>query len=256
MANRSIAMTRDCFEPTSVCLGSETCARVSFLQTLIFHRGVAPHHRSPVSAIEPAGMHLQAARDPALAEPARCGTLFSQRPFFGGTARGFKSFWRWKSQNRARRPPIDQRLRDPLRRMSRIQWGAPRFHGVLLTLGFDACVRVDRPHNAVRPSLVIVHERSPPLICGSACSHFLVLSLGRRQLLWFEVPRHRRPIGWPDRFIEAFRWTAPAYLVHDIDRVRTTCRWTRMPPGSSGAAAGYHCRHPDVVHAASPLGGI
>src|SRR5262249_2218965 len=32
----------------------------------------------------------------------------------------------------------------------------------------------------------------------------LVLGHGRRQLLWFEVTRHRRPSGWPDRLPRPF----------------------------------------------------
>src|SRR5205823_111987 len=52
---------------------------------------------------------------------------------------GFKSFWRWKSRNRAGRPKIDRGLRDLIRRMSKEnpRWGAPRIHGELLMLGFE-----------------------------------------------------------------------------------------------------------------------
>ena len=47
---------------------------------------------------------------------------------------------------------------------------------------------------------------------------FLVLSHGRRQLLWFEVTRHPTA-EWPARQItEAFPWTsAPSYLGRDND---------------------------------------
>ena len=48
---------------------------------------------------------------------------------------------------------------------------------------------------------------------------FLVLSHGRRQLLWFEVTRHPTA-EWAghDQIIEAFPWaSAPTYLMRDND---------------------------------------
>src|ERR1700740_1494803 len=47
---------------------------------------------------------------------------------------GFRSFWRWKSRNKAGRPRIDRGLRDLIRRMSREnpRRGASRLHGELL----------------------------------------------------------------------------------------------------------------------------
>jgi transposase InsO family protein len=48
---------------------------------------------------------------------------------------------------------------------------------------------------------------------------FLVLSHGRRQLLWFEVTRHPTAEWLARQITEAFSWTsAPAYLVRDNDR--------------------------------------
>jgi hypothetical protein len=80
--DRSIVMTRDCFEPGSVflifvtatvcCEGFATAATgavddagvgrffadfdIEILRSA--HGGVAPHHRSPASAMEPAGQDL------------------------------------------------------------------------------------------------------------------------------------------------------------------------------------------------------
>jgi hypothetical protein len=83
----SNAMTRDCFEPRSALLGSGSSAlcrddfvvgtrlaltpSVASLQTLTLRssvrfRGVAPHHRSPTSAMEPAGQHLGAPLAPEI----------------------------------------------------------------------------------------------------------------------------------------------------------------------------------------------
>ena len=47
---------------------------------------------------------------------------------------------------------------------------------------------------------------------------FLVLSHGRRQLLWFEVARHPTAEWLARQITEAFPWTsAPSYLVRDND---------------------------------------
>jgi transposase InsO family protein len=48
---------------------------------------------------------------------------------------------------------------------------------------------------------------------------FLVLSHGRRQLLWFEVTRHPTAEWLARQITEAFPWApAPTYLVRDNDR--------------------------------------
>jgi transposase InsO family protein len=48
---------------------------------------------------------------------------------------------------------------------------------------------------------------------------FLVLSHGRRQLLWFEVTRHPTTEWLARQITEAFPWaSAPTYLVRDNDR--------------------------------------
>jgi transposase InsO family protein len=47
---------------------------------------------------------------------------------------------------------------------------------------------------------------------------FLVVSHGRRQLLWFAVTRHPSAEWLAQQFVEAFPWgTAPTYLVRDND---------------------------------------
>ena len=53
---------------------------------------------------------------------------------------GFLSYWRWKSLPLGGRPQIHTKLRVLIRRMSMENrlWGAPRIHGELLKLGFEA----------------------------------------------------------------------------------------------------------------------
>jgi hypothetical protein len=52
---------------------------------------------------------------------------------------GFRRYWRWKSNARGGRPPVETELRALIRRMSveDLLWGAPRIHGELLKLGFE-----------------------------------------------------------------------------------------------------------------------
>ena len=52
---------------------------------------------------------------------------------------GFRRYWRWKSNPRGGRPPIENELRALIRQMSSENqlWGAPRIHGELLKLGFS-----------------------------------------------------------------------------------------------------------------------
>ena len=53
---------------------------------------------------------------------------------------GFRCYWRWKSRSVGGRPQLETDLRMLIRRMSieNPLWGAPRIHGELLKLGFEA----------------------------------------------------------------------------------------------------------------------
>src|SRR3984885_12378520 len=53
---------------------------------------------------------------------------------------GFRCYWRWKSRSLGGRPQIEAGVRGVIRRMSveNPLWGAPRIHGELLKLGFEA----------------------------------------------------------------------------------------------------------------------
>jgi hypothetical protein len=150
---------------------------------------------------------------------------------------GFRAFWRWRSRNRAGRPRIDRDLRDLIRRMSRENplWGASRIHGELLMLGFEVAqstvskymVRPSKPSSQTWKTFLRNHAEAiaaidmcvVPTLNFDLLFVFLVLTHGRRQLLWFEVTRHPIAEWLAKQITEAFPWTsAPAYLVRDNDR--------------------------------------
>jgi hypothetical protein len=66
--------------------------------------------------------------------------LVKPETVIGWHRKGFKLYWTRKSRNRGVRPPIDAEIRTLIRRMARENptWGAPRIHGELLMLGFNA----------------------------------------------------------------------------------------------------------------------
>src|SRR5262245_48862979 len=149
---------------------------------------------------------------------------------------GFKAFWRWKSPNRAGRPKIDRGLRDLIRRMSREnpKWGASRIHGELLMLGFEVAqstvskymVQGGAPSQSWKTflqnhaqAIAAIDLCVVPTLTFERLFAFLVLSHGRRQLMWFEVTRHPTAEWLARQITEAFPWaSAPAYLVRDNDR--------------------------------------
>ncbi len=150
---------------------------------------------------------------------------------------GFRAFWRWKSRNRAGRPRIDRDLRDLIQRISRENplWGAPRIHGELLMLGFEVAqstvskymARPSKPPSQSWKTFLRNHAEAiaaidmcvVPTLTFDLLFAFLVMSNGRRQLLWFEVTRHPTAERLARQITEAFPWTsAPAYLVRDNDR--------------------------------------
>jgi transposase InsO family protein len=149
---------------------------------------------------------------------------------------GFKSFWRWKSRNRAGRPKIDRGLRDLIRRMSKEnpQWGASRIHGELLMLGFEVAqstvskymLQGGSPSQSWKTffrnhaqAIAAIDLCVVPTLTFDRLFAFLVLGHGRRQLLWFEVTRHPTAEWLARQITEAFPWASvPAYLVRDNDR--------------------------------------
>jgi len=149
---------------------------------------------------------------------------------------GFKAFWRWKSRHRAGRPKIDRELRDLIRQMSKENplWGAPRIHGELLKLGFDVAestvskymVKHRGPPSQTWRTFLRNHADAiaaidlclVPTVTFECLFAFLIVSHGRRQLLWFAVTKHPTAEWLAQQIVEAFPWdTAPRYLIRDND---------------------------------------
>jgi len=121
---------------------------------------------------------------------------------------GFRLFWRWKSRSRGGRPKVPLEIRQLIREMSVANplWGALRIHGELLTLGIAVgqtsvtkyMARHRRPPSQgwktflrdhaggiASLDLFVVPTISFRLLCG-----LLILSHGRRQILWLGVTAH------------------------------------------------------------------
>jgi hypothetical protein len=112
--------------------------------------------------------------------------------------KGFKLYWRWKSNaGKPGRPPIEREIRDLIRRMSRENptWGAPRILSELLLLGY----------NVAEPTVAkyMVLTRKPPSQTWrtfldnhapdiAACDFFTVPTVTFRVLYVFVVLRHDR----------------------------------------------------------------
>jgi transposase InsO family protein len=174
---------------------------------------------------------------------------------------GVRAFWRWKSRNRAGRPLIDCELRALIRRMSieNALWGASRIHGELLKLGYEVAqstvskymARGGKPPSQSWKTFLRNHAEAiaaidmciVPTLRFERLFAFLVLSHGRRRLLWFEVTRHPTAAWLARQITEAFPWaSAPAYLVRDNDRAygqvftsRVTAMGIRDRPISPGS---------------------
>ena len=121
---------------------------------------------------------------------------------------GFRFFWRWKSRSRGGRPKVPLEIRQLIREMSLANplWGAPRIHGELLKLGIDVgqtsvakyMARQRKPPSQgwmtflrnhadglASMDLFVVPTLSFRLLYG-----LLILSHGRRRILWLGVTAH------------------------------------------------------------------
>jgi len=160
---------------------------------------------------------------------------------------GFRSYWRWKSRSRGGRPQIETDLRALIRRMSieNPLWGAPRIHGELLKLGFAvaqssvARYMVKRRGPPSQGWVTFLRNHAPdiaamdlfvvPTIGFNLLYGFVIVRLGRRDLVWIDVTTNPTAEWIAPQITEAFPWNeAPRYLIRDRDRIYGTVVSRRM----------------------------
>ncbi len=160
---------------------------------------------------------------------------------------GFRCYWRWKSRSRGGRPQIETELRALIRRMSveNPLWGAPRIHGELLKLGFEvaqssvAKYMVKRrlpPSQGWRtflrnhaPDIAAMDLFVVPTIGFDLLYAFVIVRLGRRELVWINVTTNPTAEWIARQLTEAFPWSeAPRYLIRDRDRIYGSIVTRRM----------------------------
>jgi transposase InsO family protein len=152
---------------------------------------------------------------------------------------GFKLYWRWLSKPRkGGRPPIEQEIRDLIRRMSHDNpsWGAPRILSELLLLGYsvsEATVAKYMPKIRKLPSqtwrtflanhvpdIVAIDFFTVPTLTFGVLYGFLVLRHDRRQVVHFNVTRHPTAQWTAQQIVESFPFDeAPRYLLRDRDQI-------------------------------------
>src|ERR1700755_2012399 len=137
---------------------------------------------------------------------------------------GFRHYWRWKSRSSGGRPRIDTELRGLIRRISVEDplWGAPRIHGELLKLGFEVAQSTVAKHMVRRrgpPSQgwrTFLHNHAPdiaamdlfgvPNIGFDLLYAFVIVRLGRRDLVWTNVTANPTAEWVARQITEAFPW--------------------------------------------------
>jgi len=151
---------------------------------------------------------------------------------------GFRRYWRWKSRRRGGRPQIETELRALIRQMSteNLLWGAPRIHGELLKLGFSvaqssvAKYMVKRRGPPSQGWRTFLHNHAPdiaamdlfvvPTIGFDLLHAFVIVRLGRRDLVWTNVTANPTAEWVARQITEAFPWDgAPRYMIRDRDRI-------------------------------------
>ena len=153
--------------------------------------------------------------------------------------RGFKLYWRWKSQTRnPGRPKIDAEVRELIRRMSRENptWGAPRIQSELTLLGYVVAertvakymVRTRKPPSQSWKTFLDNHLTelaaidffTMPTATFRLLYCFVVLRHDRRQVVHFNVTAHPSAEWTAQQIVEAYPFDeAPRYQIRDRDGV-------------------------------------
>jgi hypothetical protein len=160
---------------------------------------------------------------------------------------GFRRYWRCKSRSDGGRPQIDAELRGLIRQTSidNPLWGAPRIHGELLKLGFEAAqssvakYMVKRPASPSQRWLTFLRNHSTqitamdlfvvPSITFELLHVFIIVRLARRDLVWIDVTPHPTAEWIARQITEAFPWNeVPIYLIRDRDQVYGTAVTRRL----------------------------
>src|ERR1017187_10102688 len=163
---------------------------------------------------------------------------------------GFRCYWRWKSRPLGGRPQIETDRRALIRQMSmeNLLWGAPRIHGELLKLGFEVARSSVAKYMGKRrgpPSQgwrIFLRNHAPdiaamdlfliPTIGFDLLYAFVIVRLGRRELVWINVTTSPTAEWITRQLTEAFPWdVAPRYLIRDRDQIYgsiVTCRMRAM----------------------------
>src|ERR1700716_4412799 len=160
---------------------------------------------------------------------------------------GFRRFWRWKSNSRGRRPRIEIELRALIRQMSTENqlWGASRIHGELLKLGFSVAQSTVAKYMVKRrgppcqgwktflrnhaPDIAAMDMFVVPTVGFDLLYAFVIVRLGRRNLVWINVTANPTAEWVARQITEAFPWDeAPHYLIRDRDRIYSSVVTRRL----------------------------
>jgi transposase InsO family protein len=151
---------------------------------------------------------------------------------------GFKLYWTWLSQHRARagRRCVSKQLHELIFRMvaENPTWGAPRIHGELKMLGFDISERTvlrwmrkaprdPEPSkrwaaflNNHREAIAAMDFFTVPTLTFGVLYCFFVIAHDRRRILHCNVTRHPTSAWVSQQLREAFPYDAvPKYLIFD-----------------------------------------
>ena len=149
---------------------------------------------------------------------------------------GFRRYWRWKSRSPGGRPQIAADPRALIRQMSieNALWGAPRIHGEPLKLGLEvaqssvAKYMIKRSGPSAQGWRTFLHNHAPnidamdlfvvPTIGFNLLYVFVIVRLGRRELVWINVTTNPTAEWLARQITEAFPWKAARYLIHDRDQ--------------------------------------